>query len=53
MAFKCLECNQWQGSKARYKGGSICKKCNELNKLEVKLKGIYDRVLETKGMMYD
>lgn len=52
MAFKCLECNQWQGSKARYKGGQICKKCTKLNKLEINLKKIYDRVLDYKGI-YD
>ena len=28
MAFKCDQCNQWQGSKARYNGGSVCISCS-------------------------
>lgn len=29
MAFKCLVCNEYKGSKQRYKGGSICKDCDK------------------------
>ena len=43
MAFKCEQCQIYQGSKARYKGGKVCKKCIKLSRLEVKLKEIYNK----------
>ncbi len=31
MAFKCTICNEYKGSKQRYKGGQICKDCHKNN----------------------